>query len=101
MKHGHKALRKRDVLGVFVVTTAILSLPLIAMRLSNEWDWGVFDFVIMGVLLVMAGLLVMASIRSIKTVRNRTLAVVGIVVALLLIWAELAVGIIGSPFAGS
>lgn len=101
IESSKSVLRKKDVLGVFVVTAAILSVPLVAMQVSSEWNWGVFDFVVMGALLLVAGLFLMVSIRNIKTVRNRVLVAAGIVVTLLLIWAELAVGVFGGPFAGS
>jgi len=79
----------------------LLLIPLTAMQLSNEVNWSLFDFVIMGVLLL-------ALVFSIRFIRNKKsalkyplLMIVGVVVLFFLIWAELAVGIFGSPLAGS
>jgi len=40
-------------------------------------------------------------LRRIKSIDKRILIIGAIVVLFLLIWAELAVGIFGTPFAGS
>lgn len=59
------------------------------------------DFIIMGILLFGTGLTFELVSRKIKSTANRV--VLGIVLAtlFLLVWAELAVGILGSPHAGS
>lgn len=79
----------------------LLLIPLTAMQFSTEVNWSLFDFVIMGVLLLALGF-------SIRFIRNKKsalkyplLMIVGVVVLFFLIWAELAVGIFGSPLAGS
>ena len=76
-------------------------IPFIAMQFTNEVDWSLFDFIIMGVLLYGTGLLCELVMRKVKSIRNRILICAALVFAFLLIWAELAVGIFGSPFAGS
>jgi hypothetical protein len=50
----------RPVVRVALATAFILLLPLVAMQITDEVDWGVFDFVSAGVLLGGAGLLLHA-----------------------------------------
>jgi dipeptide/tripeptide permease len=86
---------------VFVAVASVLLVPLVAMQFTNEVDWDLRDFLIMGVLLAGTGLMLVAAVRMLSNPRYRIVACLGIVFAFLLVWAELAVGIIGTPFAGS
>ncbi|WP_324828563.1 hypothetical protein [Qipengyuania zhejiangensis] len=72
---------------------ALLLVPAIAMQFTREVAWGPGDFVVMGVLLAAVGLGVEAAVRLVRSPRNRLLVCAAIVMAFLLVWAELAVGI--------
>lgn len=89
-------MKKKNILAIGIVTILILLIPLVAMQFTNEVNWSVFDFIIMGALLFGTGLTYeFISSRSGNIVYK---SAVGIAVAagLLLIWINLAVGIIGS-----
>jgi hypothetical protein len=89
---------------LFIILSAaalILSLPLIAMMFTNEVDWKLPDFVIMGILLFSTGLGIELVLRKITGAIQRVVLCGIILFVLFLIWAELAVGIFGTPFAGS
>jgi hypothetical protein len=89
-------------LGIIISTaTALLAIPFIAMQFTSEVDWKVGDFVLFGVLLFGTGLLCELILRNVKTTQNRIILCAVALLIFLLIWAELAVGIFGSPFAGS
>ena len=75
-------------------------LPL-AMQFTNEVNWDLRDFVVMGVLLLGTGLMCELVLRKVKQTQHRVAICAALVVALFLVWAELAVGIFGTPFAGS
>ncbi len=79
----------------------LLLIPLIAMQFTNEVDWDIFDFVVMGTLLSGTGLLVEFILRRVKTTLNRIIICGAVLFGFFLIWAELAVGVFGTPFAGS
>lgn len=83
------------------IVLAILSIPLIAMQFTKEVNWDLTDFVIMGTLLLITGLGIEMVTRKIKSFNLRLIITLAILFLLFLIWAELAVGIFGSPFAGS
>ncbi|MBK8514818.1 MAG: hypothetical protein IPL55_00585 [Saprospiraceae bacterium] len=90
---------KRLILILAVVPTLLL-IPLVAMQFSNCVDWKILDFVIMGVLMLGTGLLCELVLRKVKSTKRRIIICGAALFALLLIWAELAVGIFGTPFAG-
>ena len=79
-----------------VVIALILMIPLVAMQFTNEVNWDLFDFVVMGALLFGVGLAYeLVARRSEKTV-YRVAFSVGLVTAFLLFWVNSAVGIIGN-----
>ena len=89
-------------LNIILITIALLLLiPLIAMQFTDEVNWSVFDFVIAGTLLFVTGVLCELALRKIKSFKYRLAILTCILLVLLAIWAELAVGIFGTPFAGS
>lgn len=94
-------MRNKDITGVFAVTAVILMVPLLAMQFSEDWDWNLFDFIVMGTLLIGTGLLIVVASRKIKNINYRVAVIAALLAALFLTWAELAVGIFGTPFAGS
>lgn len=92
---------KQRITIILAVIAAILCIPLIAMQFTNEVNWTTEDFVAAGILLLSTGLAIELVIRNMKTGTSRTIALLVILIALFLIWAEMAVGIFGSPIAGS
>ncbi len=96
-------ITKQNKRLVTIVTTAIalLLIPLVAMNFTNEVNQKIFDFVVAGILLCGTGLAFEFILRKIKTRRNRIVLGIALFLTLFLIWAELAVGILGTPIAGS
>ena len=93
--------QNKRLIGIVLGVALILSIPLIAMQFTDEVDWKLFDFVLMGVLLLGTGLMIELVIRKVRNMDYRIGLIALALVILFLIWAELAVGIFGSPFAGS
>lgn len=84
-----------------LVASALLLLPLLAMQFTSEVNWSLFDFAVAAVLLfgtVTAIEFVLVKVR--KPIYRLALCAT-VVVALVLIWLELAVGIFGTPLSGS
>lgn len=80
----------------------LLSLPALAMSLGAEGvNWSVSDFVITGGLMALLGFGIEAMMRFVRGWRERRIAICVVVVLFVLVWAELAVGVFGTPFAGS
>jgi hypothetical protein len=92
---------KNRRLFILMTTVAVLLLiPLIAMEFTTEVNWNTADFLVAGVLLMGTGLLGDLVWRKVKNTQRKVLLTVALMVFLLLLWAELAVGIFGTPFAG-
>ncbi|WP_337866712.1 hypothetical protein [Ignavibacterium sp.] len=94
-------MKNKRLFIIIVTASFLLAIPVIAMQLTNEVDWNLFDFVIMGALLFGTGLSIDFILRKVKTVKNKIIICGVIIILFFLIWAELAVGILGTPFAGS
>ena len=93
---------KNERLAAIVLgALSLLLVPLIAMQFTKEVNWDAFDFIVMGFLLTVFGLLIELVLRLVKTTLQRVLFCGGVLIIFFLIWAELAVGIFGSPLAGS
>lgn len=91
---------KRTYLIILIVGVLLL-IPAIAMQFTSEVNWSAGDFFVAGALLLGTGLVLDFVIRKVKTVPLKIRMCIGIILALVAIWAELAVGIFGTPFAGS
>ena len=89
----------KRLLIILAVVLSILLIPFFAMYYSEEVRWGPADFLIMGVLLLITGLALDYVIRN--NSKKKVFLIVSIVLIFLLVWAEMAVGIFGTPFAGS
>ncbi|GGD36199.1 hypothetical protein [Flavobacterium orientale] len=89
------------LMGIVVVVGVLLLVPLVAMQFTEEVNWDVFDFVVAGVLLLGTGLLCEFVLRTVRSVKGRLILCGLLLLVLFLVWAELAVGVFGSPFAGS
>jgi len=94
-------MSKKAFVNIAVVVIAILSIPFIAMQVTNQVNWSIFDFIIAGIILFGFITLAVYFIKSIKNPKIRIGLILGIIFLFLLIWAELAIGIFNSPFAGS
>jgi peptidoglycan/LPS O-acetylase OafA/YrhL len=90
---------KRLIIIVSVVAFLLL-IPFIAMQFTNELNWNSFDFIAAAALLLGTGLLCELVLRKVKKTKHRIIICLVLVLLLLLIWAELAIGIFGSPVAG-
>ncbi len=70
------------------------------MQLTDEVNWSFFNFIIMGTLLTITGLLIGIVVKKIKYYKYRKIFILIIVMMFFLIWGELGVGLFGTPFAG-
>ncbi|MCA4895635.1 MAG: hypothetical protein ING84_11575 [Cytophagales bacterium] len=92
---------KNNRLVIILISVGILLfIPLIAMQFTEEVKWTFFDFIAMGTLLLITGVILEVVLRKVTQTKYRILFCVLVIGAFLLIWAELAVGIFGTPLAG-
>ena len=93
--------QNKRLMAILSSVAIILLIPLIAMQFTEEVNWDVFDFIIMGILLVGIGLSCELVLRKVKNPIYRLIICGVLLIVLFLTWAELAVGIFGTPIAGS
>ena len=79
----------------------LLLIPLIGMTITDEINWSPFDFFTMGSLLILLGIGINLVSSRVKNLKYQVLYIGVIVIIFMLIWAELAVGLFGTPIAGS
>ena len=95
MKRIRRSIR-RQMWYVAFATASILMLPLVAMVFTNEVNWSLFDFIVMGILLFGTGLTYELAARKAGNIAYRTAVGVALAAAFILIWVNGAVGIIGT-----
>jgi hypothetical protein len=84
-------MQNRVFIWIALATGLILLVPLLAMQFTDEVVWTLLDFATVGALLFCAGLVFVLAAR--KTHKYRAIIALVVAVAVLYIWAELAVGI--------
>lgn len=77
-------------------TALLLLIPLAAKLILADMAWNLFDFVAAGIMLFGAGLTFVLIARMGNTTAYRLAVGVAVAAGLLLVWANLAVGLVGS-----
>lgn len=100
MKKDRKLLK--SIFLVALATVAVLMVPLVAMFFTNEVNWGIGDFIVMGGLLFGTGLSFVLLTRFATDFAYRLGVGLGLGTMLFMVWANLAVGLVGAgPNAGN
>jgi hypothetical protein len=89
-------MKIKNIIRIALAVAFILLLPLLAMQFTDEMDWDMADFVIAGALLFGAGLAYELVAGMSDGIAYRAAVGVAVATALLLVWINLAVGLIGS-----
>lgn len=94
-------MQNKRVMGILIGAAVLLIIPFVAMLLTDEVIWTPFDFIVAGILLLSVGFTCELILRKVTSF-NKRLILIGIALILfLVVWAELAVGVFGTPLAGS
>lgn len=88
-------------LAMFGAAGILLMIPLVAMQFTKEVNWTGSDFLIGGILLFGTAFICELVLRKVKTLKARVILCLTVLAILMVFWAEMAVGIFGSPIAGS
>ena len=94
-------IQNKRLTYIFISTAFMILIPWVAMQFTNDVHWTLSDFIIAGVLLLGTGLVCEFAMRQVKTRKNKIALIIMTIAVLLLIWVELAVGVFGTPIAGS
>ncbi len=91
----------KRIIIILSAVAVLLLIPFIAMQFTEEVNWTLADFIVAGILFLTSSIIIELVLRIIKKSGYRIAIIISVLVVLLLIWAELAVGIFGTPFGGS
>lgn len=95
-------MQNKNIIRIFQGTAFILLIPFIAMQFNTGVDWGLADFIIIGTLLIGTGLIYEFISRKIPDTKHRIILATTLILVMLVIWVDLAVGIFNIPgFSGS
>lgn len=83
----------RSIARVAIGTGLLLLIPLVAMLLTREVNWGPMDFVVAGALLFGTGCAWLFIVSRTTNVKYRLAGGAALLLVLSTIWAHLAVGI--------
>ena len=89
-------MQNKRLFGIVLAVGLLLLIPFVA-----RFPWSLFDFITAGALLLGAGLACELVLRRVRKLQHRLAICAGILLVLFIIWAEIAVGLIGTPAAGS
>jgi hypothetical protein len=93
---GNDRCGSRWRIAAWGAAALLLLLPLVAMQFTDEADWSLADFAVFGAMLVGAGGTFELAARMTRSTAYRAAVGVALVAAFILVWANGAVGIIGS-----
>jgi hypothetical protein len=105
--HGDKAMAENDDAArrtkwprlraaVWIAAAVLLLLPAIAMQFTQEVQWDESDFLVFGGMLLIACVAYEAAARIARSNNYLAAAAIAIGAGFFLVWANLAVGIIGN-----
>ena len=89
-------MQHKNIVRIALGTLFLLLLPLLAMQFTDTVAWGVGDFVLAGALLFGTGLLYEVIAKRARASTYRLAVVLALAAAFILIWGNLALGLIGS-----
>lgn len=89
-------MQYKSIIRIALAAAFILLLPLLAMQFTDEVVWDLADFAVAGALLLGAGLVYELVAKKSSNIAYRTAVGVAVVATFLLIWMNIAVGVIGN-----
>ncbi len=89
-------MQNKNIILIVLATAFILLMSFLAMQITDEVVWDLADFAVAGALLVGTGLTYELAARMTGNTAYRAAVGLAIAAALILVWMNLAVGLIGT-----
>ena len=86
---------------MLISITGLLLIPFIAMQFSDEVSWSAFDFILAAALLFSTAIVCNWVWSKVKNTKTKFVLCAVVLFVLILVWAEMAVGIFNSPISGN
>jgi hypothetical protein len=74
---------------ILLAVPALLLIPYVAMRYTNEVNWTLGDFIVMGLMLLITGVGIEVALRIVRTRWIRVAAVVAVLFGFVMVWGAL------------
>jgi hypothetical protein len=74
---------------ILLAVPALLLIPFVAMRFTNEVTWTPLDFTVMGVMLLITGLAIEVALRALHVTWMKVAAVVAVLFGFVMVWGAL------------
>lgn len=95
-------MKNTRLIGILITVAVLLLIPFVSMQTGiGGARWSKFDFILAGLLLLVTGLACEFVLRMVTSFKYRLAICAAILFVLFIIWAEIAVGLFGTPLAGS
>jgi hypothetical protein len=95
-KNTNFLMQNKNILLLALIVVLLLMIPLVAMQFTHAVAWSPLDFATAGALLFGAGLAFELIARKASGIAYKAALAAALATALFLVWANLAVGILGS-----
>lgn len=82
-------LQNIRLICILLTVPALLLIPFVAMRFTDEVNWTSLDFITMGALLLMTGLAIEVALRLVKVTWMKVAAVLAILLGFVMVWGTL------------
>ena len=74
---------------ILLAVPALLLIPFIAMKFSDEVNWTALDFITMGMMLLITGLVIEVALRVVRTNWMKAAAVLAVLSGFVMVWGAL------------
>jgi hypothetical protein len=81
--------QNKRIIWILLAVAALLLIPFIAMKFTNEVNWTPLDFITMGFMLLMTGLAIEAALRILHTTWMKVATVVAVLLGFVMVWGTL------------
>lgn len=87
--------------ALLIGSGGLLVVPFIASQFSDEVNWSGFDYLVMAILFGTTSVALDFILTKAKNKQSRWAWGIAVVLALVIVWVEIAVGVFGSLLAGN
>lgn len=94
-------MKNINLLRLVFIVLLLLIIPFLLTLFTDNVNWTAGDFAVAGALLFSAGLMIELVIKMVKNKDYRAAIIFAVIILFILFWAEIAVGIFGTPLGGS
>ena len=88
-------LARRLGLAAWIGAAALLALPAVAMQFTDEVEWTGFDFAVFAGMIALVVVPFQLALRRVRNLAALAAIAAALITAFLMVWANLAVGIVG------